>query len=76
MVEDVAGLGDRREVMSIETLPALRPTRAPWNKWRIVGQKRPPLPKRVWSIRVRLEMADNRRDLALFNMAIDCKLRG
>ena len=62
--------------MSIETLPALRPTRAPWNKGRIVGQKRPLLPKHVWSIRVRLEMADNKRDLALFNMTIDCKLRG
>lgn len=62
--------------MPIETLPALRPTRAPWNKGRIVGQKRPLLPKHVWCIRVRLEMADNKRDLALFNMAIDCKLRG
>ncbi|MGP3695644.1 hypothetical protein [Rhodobacter sp. NSM] len=49
---------------------------APWNKGRIVGQKRPLLLKHVWSIRVRLEMADNKRDLALFNMAIDCKLRG
>jgi site-specific recombinase XerC len=74
--EDVAGSVDRRKVMSIETLPALRPARAPWNKGRIVGQKRPLLPKHVWSIRVRLEMADNKRDLALFNMAIDCKLRG
>jgi hypothetical protein len=74
--EDVVGLVDRIEAMSIETLPALRPTRAPWNKGRIVGQKRPLLPKHVWSIRVRLEMADNKRDLALFNMAIDCKLRG
>jgi site-specific recombinase XerC len=72
--EDVAGLVDRREVMPIETLPALRPT--PWNKGRIVGQKRPLLPKHVWSIPVRLEMANNKRDLALFNMAIDCKLRG
>ena len=62
--------------MSIATRPARRPTRSPWNKGRIVGQKRPLLPKHVWSIRVRLEMADNKRDLALFNMAIDCKLRG
>lgn len=62
--------------MSIETLPALLPARAPWNKGRIVGQKRPLFPKHVWSIRVRLEMAENKRDLALFNMAIDCKLRG
>ena len=45
--------------MSIEPLPAARAARAPWNKGRIVGQKRPRLPKHVWSIRVRLEMADN-----------------
>ena len=75
MAEDVVGLVGRREVMSIETLPALRPTHAPWNKGRIVGQKRPRLPKHVWSIRVRLEMADNRRDLALFNRASDSKVR-
>jgi integrase len=62
--------------MSTELLPALRPTRVAWNKGRIVGQKRPLQPKHVWSIRVRLEMADNPRDLALFNMAIDSKLRG
>jgi integrase len=74
--EDAAGVVDRREAMPIETLPALRPIRAPWNEGRIVGQKRPLLPKHVWSIRVRLEMADNKRDLALFNMAIYCKLRG
>jgi hypothetical protein len=62
--------------MSIDFLPALRPDRAAWNKGRIIGQKRPLLPKHVWSIRVRLEMADNKRDLALFNMAVDSKLRG
>lgn len=73
---DVGGVVGRREIMPIETLPDLRPARALWNKGRIVGQKCPLLPKHVWSIRVRLEMADNRRDLALFNMAIDCKLRG
>jgi site-specific recombinase XerC len=41
-----------------------------------VGQKRPLLPKHVWAIRVRLEIAENHRDLALFNTAIDSKLRG
>ena len=41
-----------------------------------MGQKRPLLPKHVWAIRVRLEIADNTRDLALFNMAVDSKLRG
>jgi hypothetical protein len=52
------------------------PNRPAWNKGRIVGQKRPLLPKHVWAIRVRLEIAQRTRDLALFNMAIDSKLRG
>ncbi len=42
----------------------------------IVGQKRSLKPKHVWAIRVRLELAENHRDLALFNLAIDSKLRG
>jgi site-specific recombinase XerC len=62
--------------MSIDFLPAFRPERHAWTKRRIIGQKRPLLPKHVWSIRVRLELADNKRDLALFNMAVDSKLRG
>ena len=49
--------------------------RHPWNKGLIVGQKRPLLPRQVWSIRVRLEMSGSARDLALFNLAIDSKLR-
>jgi hypothetical protein len=62
--------------MSAIHLPAVR-TKAPaWNKGRIGGQKRPLQPKHAWAIRVRLEIAENTRDLALFNMAIDCKLRG
>ena len=47
----------------------------PWNKGLIVGQKRPLLPRQVWSIRVRLEISGSARDLALFNLAIDSKLR-
>ncbi|MFB1025974.1 MAG: tyrosine-type recombinase/integrase, partial [Octadecabacter sp.] len=47
-----------------------------WNRGRLVGQKRPLLPKQVWAIRARLELALNLRDLALFNLAIDSKLRG
>jgi site-specific recombinase XerC len=62
--------------MSCSNLPMLRPPRTAWNKGRIVGQKRPLLPKHVWAIRVRLELAGNVRDLALFNMAVDSKLRG
>lgn len=57
-------------------LPAIKPKRIPWNKGRLIGQKRPLLPKQVWAIRARLELAGNLRDLALFNLAIDSKLRG
>lgn len=49
--------------------------RYPWNKRFLVGQKRPLQPKNVWSIRVRLEMSGAIRELALFNLAIDSKLR-
>jgi hypothetical protein len=49
--------------------------RHPWNKGILVGQKRPLQPKNVWSIRVRLEMGGATRELALFNLAIDSKLR-
>ncbi|MDT0683433.1 integrase [Roseicyclus sp. F158] len=58
------------------TSPAIRACRPAWNKGRIVGQKRPLLPKHAWAIRGRLELADRARDLALFNLAIDSKLRG
>src|ERR1700676_2383181 len=47
----------------------------PWNRGLLVGQKKPLQPKHVWSIRVRLEIARMWRDLALFNLAIDSKLR-
>lgn len=57
-------------------LPATTPKRRAWNKGRIIGQKRPLLPKQVWAIRARLELAGNIRDLVLFNVAIDSKLRG
>ena len=50
--------------------------RAPWNRGRQIGQKRPLKPKDVWTIRVRLQMEGRRRDLAMFNLAIDSKLRG
>jgi integrase len=50
--------------------------KTPWNKGRLIGQKRPLRPKEVWAIRVRLQLEQRRRDLALFNLAIDSKLRG
>ena len=50
--------------------------RDPWNKGRLIGQKRPLKPRDVWSIRVRLQVERRARNLALFNLAIDSKLRG
>src|SRR6476661_9269925 len=49
---------------------------APWNKGRLVGQKAPLKLKEIWAIRIRLQLAGKVRDLALFNLAIDSKLRG
>ncbi len=43
----------------------------PWNKGKLVGQKAPLKPQDVWAIRVRLELGNHKRDLALFNLAID-----
>ena len=48
----------------------------PWNRGKLVGQKAPLKPQEVWAIRVRLEISEKRRDLALFNLAVDSKLRG
>ena len=57
-------------------LPVVTSRHKAWNKGRIIGQKRPLLPKQVWAIRARLELAGYLRDLALFNVAIGSKLRG
>ena len=50
--------------------------RRPWNKGKIIGPKPPLQPRHVWAIRTRLQLAGRVRDLALFNLAIDSKLRG
>src|SRR5882724_11406715 len=50
--------------------------RDPWNKGKLVGQKAPLKLREIWAIRVRLELGDRKRELALFNLAIDSKLRG
>jgi len=51
-------------------------TRVPWNKGKLIGAKPPLRPKHVWSIRTKLQIAGRTRDLAMFNLAIDSKLRG
>jgi integrase len=49
--------------------------RPPWNKGKLIGQKKPLKLKEIWTIRVRLQMAGDVRGLAMFNLAIDSKLR-
>ncbi len=48
----------------------------PWNKGKLMGQKSPFKRQQVWAIRIRLELAGHKGDLALFNLALDSKLRG
>ena len=48
----------------------------PWNKGKLTGAKPPLRPKHVWSIRTKLQVEGRTRDLAMFNLAIDSKLRG
>ena len=49
--------------------------RQPWNKGKLVGQKAPLKLRDIWAIRIRLQLRHRTRDLALFNLAIDSKLR-
>ena len=48
----------------------------PWNKGKLLGQKPPLKLKEIWAIRIRLQLGHRARELALFNLAIDSKLRG
>jgi integrase len=49
--------------------------REPWNKGKLVGQKAPLRLKDIWAIRIRLQLAERTRELALFNLAVNSKLR-
>ncbi len=59
----------------MESIQSTAAVRQPWNKGKLVGQKAPLKLKEIWAIRVRLQLACRRRELALFNLAIDSKLR-
>src|SRR5438874_10442247 len=52
------------------------PKHIAWNKGKLIGAKPPLRPKHVWSIRTKLQLQGRTRDLAMFNLAIDSKLRG
>ena len=58
------------------TVPKADGRAVPWNKGKLLGQKPPLKLKEIWAIRIRLQMDHRTRELALFNLAIDSKLRG
>ncbi len=64
-----------RTMPDSESTASINPSRTPWNKGKLVGARPPLRPKHVWSIRTRL-VEGRTRDLAIFNLAIDSKLRG
>jgi hypothetical protein len=57
-------------------LTPLTPNRVPWNRGKLIGTKPPLRQKHVWAIRGMLQNERNKRDLAMFNLALDSKLRG
>jgi len=59
-----------------ENLISPHPNRVPWNKGKLIGPRPPPRQRHVWAIRTRLQIEQQVRDLALFNLAVDSKLRG
>ena len=57
------------------TVPHADRRAVPWNKGKLIGQKPPLKLKEIWAIRIRLQLDHRARELALFNLAIDSKLR-
>ena len=76
----IAGVWPLQNVLPCSTkgepMQSLSRPVAPWNKGRLIGQKAPLKLKEIWAIRMRLQLAQRTRGLALFNLAIDSKLRG
>ena len=58
----------------MENVP-ISPAKVPWNKGKLVGQKAPLKLKDIWAIRIRLQLGHRTRELALFDLGLDSKLR-
>src|ERR1700732_1466582 len=69
-------LNSRRMTMEHENSILPPPTHTPWNKGQLIGAKPPLLASHVVSIRTKLQIERRARELAMFNLAIDSKLRG
>ena len=61
--------------MQMFYLPYQPIKKEPWNKGKLIGQKPPLKLNEIWGIRIRLQLTRKHRELALFNLAIDSKLR-
>ena len=72
----LASVTELRSMAMQDQVNAPAPKRVPWNKGKLTGAKPPLRPKHVWSIRTKLQIEGRARDLAMFNLAIDSKLRG
>ena len=59
----------------MENSPTAIPTKVPWNRGKIVGQKAPLKLKDIWAIRIRLQLGHRTRELVLFDLGLDSKLR-
>src|ERR1700738_158327 len=70
-----SSLNPRRMTMEDDRSTLPTPKGTPWNKGKLIGAKPPLLARHVWSIRTRLQIERRTRDLAMFNLAIDSKLR-
>src|SRR5215471_11061784 len=75
---NVGGLSNKETSMNDTTSSpsATRVRRLAWNKGKMIGPKPPLRPGHVWAIRAKLHLERRTRDLAMFNLAIDSKLRG
>src|SRR5438094_10645326 len=63
-------------MQGVESSTATAPKHSSWNKGKLIGPEPPLRPKHVWSVRTKLQLEGRTRDLAMFNLAIDSKLRG
>src|SRR6266567_4464626 len=76
MSRSSVSLTEERDMQDQENaIPTIR-KQTPWNKGKLTGAKPPLRPKHVWSIRTKLQIEGRARDLTMFNLAIDSKLRG
>ena len=60
----------------VNDFPRKTTLKVPWNKGKLLGSKPPLQTRQVWAIRTKLQLEHRSRDLAMFNLAIDSKLRG